>query len=90
MALWARVTASRERAAVQRVNDAALEYVTVLLRGVAVLMGLLALIAVFGWIWAGGWRWGATLGASTLLGAVAGWLGFWHFGNKEWFGAGEK
>lgn len=84
-AIWARVVASLDRAGVQRINDAALEYVTVLLRGVAVLMGGVALVSIFAWIWAGGWKWGATLGASVVIGVISMLLGFWVFGNKEWF-----
>jgi len=85
MSTWGKITTSAARGAVQRLNDRTLEYVTLLLRAGSIILLAFAVISVFAWIWNGGWRWGATLGASAVFGLGAGWLGFWHFGNREWF-----
>jgi uncharacterized membrane protein YqjE len=78
------VEGSAQRTVIERANDNTLETVIFGLRLVALWLAVLSLVSVFMTIWTADLRWVATLTASVILGAVAGYLGFWTFGNEGW------
>lgn len=66
--------------------DGSLEIVIGFSRFLTVLALLMAFGCVAWWIWYGDVRYAGLAGVALAMSAVAGWFGFWQFGNEEWRG----
>lgn len=72
-----------------RFNDATMEIVTALSRGLAILAAFGLIAAIFFSIWTADVRWLFTLLTCLACGVAFGWLGFRTLGNAEWFKGGR-